>query len=100
MNEPLPPRKVTKGDLCSVEGCSKFVRVRGLCTNHYERERLRGIYSTETNPKALVKLCPNHGDEKVPAKVRGLCKSCYNYWYHLRKHGQHKREPKNGPRVT
>jgi hypothetical protein len=60
--------------ICSIEGCEKTSRKRGMCGQHYDRWR-----RTRTDGKA----CSIEGCTK-PAESRGWCKAHYLTW---RRHG-------------
>ena len=62
---------------CTVEGCDKDIRAKGLCTKHYARkertgttDRLRG-----GDPKKCIHCGKTH--HATTDKRRGLCRSCY-----------------------
>lgn len=54
---------------CSVDGCERLVRARGMCVKHYERWRRNG--SVELPP--LPPRCEVLGC-KLPARMEGRCR--------------------------
>jgi hypothetical protein len=66
---------------CSVAGCDRPCRNRGLCGMHYQRFMKTG--STDPRPEHRTPACAMVGCEK-PARGRGWCKT---HWARWRKHG-------------
>ena len=62
---------------CSVEGCTKEKKSRGMCAAHYQNWRRKTPMSIRT--EAVNKSChADHCDE--PARKRGLCNKHYQAW--------------------
>jgi hypothetical protein len=59
---------------CSVEGCGRRIRVRGLCAGHYERLHIHG------NVQPEIPIRPNHGKSKTKVyhAWESMKKRCYN----------------------
>ncbi len=68
---------------CSIEGCGRSVKARGLCDKHYLKARRggdlalfsgpgRGRYAPETS-----RTCPGVSECGKKECARGLCNSCY-----------------------
>ena len=77
---------------CSVDGCERKTRARGLCNSHYTRAIVRG--ELQTTPRKIHEVC-----EKCGAKhyAKGFCRSCYGKW----KRGtldEEKTKEKTGPK--
>jgi hypothetical protein len=63
--------------VCSIEGCSKHVRARGLCGGHYERWRKTAPDDVKIKGGAL---CTISGCKRA-AKSLGLCRMHYRQQY-------------------
>lgn len=91
-----------KDRTCCIEGCDKRVKGRGWCSAHYRRWQEFGNpllvrareYPNWAEPdpdgSCGVELCAK------PAKLRGVCKSCYEY---MRRNKTVLEQPKRGTRV-
>ncbi len=71
---------------CSIDGCQRSARTKGLCPGHYERLRTTGSTGTtalRTRRSPVPHLCSLDGCDR-PYKTGGLCET--HYW-RLLKHG-------------
>lgn len=67
---------------CSVDGCQKAQQARGLCSMHYQRNRLHG--TTEDPARINWGRACSVADCDRESKARGLCSTHYMRW---RAHG-------------
>jgi len=79
-HQPIKGRQRTRLG-CSVEGCDKAAKGKGLCPKHYERKKRLG--TTKLPPK-VKKVCSVDGCSR-PVRSNGLCNMHY---CRLRIHGK------------
>lgn len=65
-------------DICTIEGCVRVLRRRGLCKAHYHSALEDGSI-TRMRSKQLGKTC-RHAECSLPAKFRDLCPTHYARW--------------------
>ena len=64
-----------KGRNCSVNGCGRNARCKGLCFRHYQQIRLRGNIKS-INPMFINGMCNILGCGKK-AHAKGMCQAHY-----------------------
>lgn len=77
------PERINKGKTCSVEGCEKDAREKGMCVRHARRVETHGDPHTVTKPYTYDgQECLIHGCSDRPTS-HGMCNKHYaNYKYH------------------
>ena len=84
MCEPCYVRaRLAAADACSVDGCSKPARTRGMCDMHYCRLKRAGALPP-LPPRTPPPRCSERGCSKM-AVACGMCKRCYNAAYRARR---------------
>lgn len=74
----------TTPKVCSVDGCNKASRARGMCVMHYRRWRIHGDVTTKlvpsyVRPPFVSPSCSVDGCE-LPSTRRGWCTLHYQRW--------------------
>lgn len=65
--------------LCKINGCSRVVIAKGMCSKHYLHNKRYGTPYTHTTPYGMLKEYPTEWNSYRSMKNRCLCKSmkCY-----------------------